>query len=169
MAAMKKTTKKSPAIYPAEGAAAPAFSAPGSNGKTVKLADYKGKRALVLYFYPRDNTSGCTKEACGFRDTLGDFNKEKVEILGVSPDSLNSHSKFIEKYDLPFVLLADEDHKMAEQYGAWQEKSNYGRTYMGIARTTFVIDKAGKIAKVFKNVKAAGHHEKVLEWVRENL
>lgn len=164
----KSAATKAPK-YPKVGTKAPAFSVPGSNGKTVKLSDYKGKKAVVLYFYPKDDTPGCTKEACGFRDTFAKLKRAGVAVLGVSPDSLESHEKFIGKFELPFVLLADEDKKLCEAYGVWQEKSRYGRTYMGVARTTFVIDKQGKIAHVFENVKAAGHEEEVLAWVKENL
>ncbi len=146
---------------PAEGSKAPAFSLPGSNGKTVKLSDLKGG-PVVLYFYPKDNTSGCTVEAQEFRDLDKEFKKAKTTVLGASPDSAESHCKFIEKQKLPFELLADADHAVAEKYGVWGEKSMYGRKYMGIFRTTFLIDKSGKIAKVWRNVKPRGHAAAVL-------
>jgi peroxiredoxin Q/BCP len=155
--------------YPQVGDTAPAFSAPGSNGKTVKLADFKGKKAVVLYFYPRDNTPGCTTEACGFRDVHVKLKRAGVEVIGVSPDSLKSHDKFIDKHALPFVLLSDEDHKLCQAYGVWQQKTMAGRRYLGVVRTTFVIDKGGRVAQVFENVKAAGHEAQVLDWVLANL
>lgn len=161
-------TKARDAGYPATGSKAPDFKAAASNGQTIRLSQFKGK-VVVLYFYPKDNTSGCTKEACGFRDSFKMLQGAGVTVLGVSPDSITSHEKFIAKYQLPFLLLADEDHKIAEAYGVWQQKSLYGRQYMGIARTTFVIDAAGKIAHVFANVKAAGHDQEVLDWIGANL
>lgn len=146
---------------PVVGKPAPPFSLPSSTGKKIALKDLKGK-LVVLYFYPKDDTPGCTQEACGFRDAYRRFEDLGAMLLGVSPDSLAKHEKFIKKYSLPFPLLADEDHSVAEKYGVWQEKSLYGRKYMGIARTTFVIDRAGKIAKVFEKVKPAGHEGEVL-------
>ena len=153
--------------YPAAGSKAPAFAAPASDGSVVKLADLKG-RIVVLYFYPKDNTSGCTKEACGFRDSYKKLTGAGVVLLGVSPDSVKSHEKFISKFDLPFLLLADEDHSLCEAYGVWQQKSMYGRKYMGVARTTFIIDTQGKIAHVFEKVTPAGHEEEVLAWIKQN-
>lgn len=147
---------------PAEGAKAPAFSLPSSSGNTVKSADLKG-RAYVLYFYPKDATSGCTLEAQEFRDRDKDFKKTKVPVYGVSPDSVKSHCKFITKEKLSFELLADVDHKVAEKFGVWGEKSMYGRKYMGIFRTTFLIDKNGKIAKVWEKVTPRGHAQEVLD------
>jgi len=164
---MAKTNAKD-ASYPAVGSKAPDFKATASNGHTIRLSQSRG-RVVVLYFYPKDNTSGCTKEACGFRDTFAKLQSAGVTVLGVSPDTIASHEKFIAKYQLPFLLLADEDHKIAETYGVWQQKSLYGRKYMGIARTTLVIAPAGKIAHVFAGVKAAGHEQEVLEWIRTNL
>ena len=146
---------------PAEGSRAPAFSLPGSTGKTVKLSELKGG-AVVLYFYPKDDTSGCTLEAQEFRDLDKEFKNAKTAVLGVSPDSVESHCKFIEKQKLSFELLADVNHAVAEKYGVWGEKSMYGRKYMGIFRTTFLIDKAGKIAKVWANVKPSRHAAEVL-------
>lgn len=142
------------------GKSAPAFSLDTDAGDKLSLKDLKG-RPVVLYFYPKDDTPGCTVEACEFRDAFPRFKGTKAVILGISPDSVKSHQKFKEKFDLPFTLLADEDHAIAEKYGVWQKKSMYGRTYMGIARTTFVIDKDGKVAKVFEKVKPKGHAEAV--------
>ncbi len=143
------------------GDAAPAFKGVTTSGETVSLKDFKGKR-LVLYFYPKDNTSGCTKEACDFRDNLARVKRKGAAVLGVSPDSVASHAKFTEKYELSFPLLSDPDHAIAEAYGVWVEKSLYGRKYMGIERTTFVIDEKGKIARIFAKVKVAGHVDEVL-------
>lgn len=145
-----------------EGKKAPAFTLPDSDGNKVSLKDFKGKK-VVLYFYPKDNTSGCTKEACSFRDNLPDFRKLDAVILGVSPDSQKSHQKFRDKYELPFTLLSDEDKTVLEKYGVWQEKKMYGKSYMGVVRTTYVIDEGGKIIKVFPKVKVDGHTEEVLK------
>jgi len=142
------------------GKSAPAFSLDTDAGERLSLKDLKG-RPVVLYFYPKDDTPGCTVEACEFRDAFPRFKSTKAVILGISPDSVASHVKFKKKFDLPFTLLADPDHAVAEKYGVWQKKSMYGRTYMGIARTTFVIDKDGKLAKVFEKVKPKGHAEAV--------
>jgi peroxiredoxin Q/BCP len=165
---MAKSKTASAGGYPAVGSPAPDFAAPASGGKTVRLSGLAG-RIVVLYFYPKDNTSGCTKEACGFRDAWEKLRAAGVEVVGVSPDSVKSHEGFAGKYGLPFTLVSDDDKSICRAYGVWQEKSMYGRKYMGVARTTFVIDKKGKIAHVFEKVKAAGHEEEVLEWVRENL
>ena len=146
---------------------APDFSASASNGVTLSLKDFKGQN-VVLYFYPKDDTSGCTVEACEFRDTSKTFDQYNAIVLGVSPDGLDSHQKFIQKFNLPFLLLADEDKKICQDYGVWQEKSMYGKKYMGVARTTFVIDKNGMIVKVFEKVKPQGHSEEVLE-ILKNL
>ena len=145
-----------------EGNKAPAFKLKNQDGKTVSLGDFKGKK-VVLYFYPKDDTSGCTKEACSFRDGFPKFGKLNAEILGVSADSVESHKKFAEKYSLPFTLLSDESKKMIEKYGVWKEKSMYGRKYMGIERTTFIIDEKGKIKKIFSKVKVGDHDKEVLE------
>jgi thioredoxin-dependent peroxiredoxin len=144
------------------GDKAPEFSLESGDGRTVKLKDFKGK-PVVLYFYPKDDTSGCTKEACDFRDTLPVISKKGAVVLGVSPDSTASHAKFAKKYDLTFPLLADPDHAVAEKYGVWVEKSMYGRKYMGIERTTFLIDAKGKIADIWSKVKVPGHVDAVLE------
>jgi peroxiredoxin Q/BCP len=143
------------------GDKAPAFALPADDGSTIALTDLNGKK-VVLYFYPKDDTSGCTKEACGFRDSWRDVQQLGAVVLGVSPDGVASHGKFKQKYSLPFPLLADETHQVAEAYGAWGEKSMYGRKYMGILRSTFVIDEQGRIAKVFEKVKPEGHAAEVL-------
>lgn len=148
------------------GKSAPTFSLDTDAGEKLSLKDLKG-RPVVLYFYPKDDTPGCTVEACEFRDAFPRFKGSKAIILGISPDSVKSHQKFKEKFDLPFTLLADEDHAIAEKYGVWQKKSMYGRTYMGIARTTFVIDKDGKVAKIFEKVKPKGHAEEVEQAIDE--
>jgi peroxiredoxin Q/BCP len=145
-----------------EGSKAPTFKLKNQNGETVSLGDYQGKR-VVLYFYPKDDTSGCTKEACSFRDVFPKFGKLNAEILGVSADSVESHKKFAQKYKLPFTLLSDESKKMIEKYGVWKEKSMYGRKYMGIERTTFIIDDNGIIKKIFPKVKVTEHDKEVLE------
>ena len=146
------------------GSKAPAFSLPADDGTTVSLDSLKG-RVVVLYFYPKDDTSGCTVEACEFRDNYAGVKKTGAVVLGVSPDPVSSHAKFIKKLGLPFHLLADVDHAVAEAYGAWGEKNMYGRKYMGILRTTFIIDGRGRIAKVFEKVKPKGHGPEVLEEV----
>lgn len=148
------------------GDKAPALSLKNGEGKTVKLSDYKGKR-VVLYFYPKDNTPGCTKQACAFRDNSSKFAALNTQVLGVSCDSVESHVKFAEKFLLSFPLLSDPDHAVAEKYGVWKEKMNYGKKYMGLVRTTFLIDEAGKIVKVFNSVKVDGHEEKVLKAIGE--
>ena len=144
-----------------EGSAAPAFKTTDANGETVNLKDFRGKK-VVLYFYPKDDTPGCTKEACSFRDAFSKFKKQGITILGVSPDSEKSHQKFATKYKLPFTLLADTDHSIADAYGVYGEKKFMGRTYMGIHRTTFLIDEKGKIKKVFEKVKPEDHADEVL-------
>jgi len=144
-----------------EGSKAPDFTLPTHDGTKLKLSSLKGA-PVVLYFYPKDDTPGCTREACGFRDAKAKFAKHKAVVLGISPDSPASHEKFRQKYKLPFTLLADEGHAVAEKYGAWREKNMYGKKSMGIARSTFVIDATGKVAKVFKAVKVDGHDEQVL-------
>ncbi len=143
------------------GDKAPDFSLPWSEGGTVSLKSFRGKK-LVLYFYPKDDTSGCTKEACDFRDNLARVNRRGAAILGVSPDSVASHGKFIAKYDLPFPLASDESKEMLKAYGVWKEKSMYGRKYMGVERTTFLIDEQGTIVRIFPKVKVAGHVDEVL-------
>ncbi|MGZ3696810.1 MAG: thioredoxin-dependent thiol peroxidase [Bdellovibrionota bacterium] len=144
-----------------EGSKAPAFTLDSDDGKKVSLKDFKGK-FVVLYFYPKDNTPGCTQEACDFRDSFTRLKKEKMVVLGVSKDDLTSHKKFSEKYSLPFPLLSDESGKVCEAYGVWQEKSLYGRKFMGIVRSTFIIGPDGKIAKIFPKVKVKGHVDEIL-------
>jgi peroxiredoxin Q/BCP len=148
------------------GKRAPAFTLNDQDGKTHKLSDYAGQ-PVVLYFYPKDDTPGCTAETCSFRDNLPKFKKSKAAILGVSILDEKSKAKFAAKYDVNFPLLADADHDIAEKYGVWQEKSRYGRKYMGIARTTYLIDADGKVAKRWDNVKVDGHTDAVLEAVNE--
>jgi peroxiredoxin Q/BCP len=143
------------------GQAAPDFSANNQNGKPLSLGDFKGKK-LVLYFYPKDDTPGCTAEACSLRDHYQTFLAQGYAILGVSPDNEAKHQKFIAKYELPFDLLADTDHAVAEAYGVWVEKSMYGRQYMGIARTTFVIDENGQIADIIEKVNTKEHGPQLL-------
>ena len=148
------------------GKKAPELSLLNQDGKKISLKDYLGKK-VVLYFYPKDDTSGCTKEACNFRDEFPKFTKTKAVILGVSPDSIKSHKKFAEKYDLNFDLLADEEKKVVEKYEVWKEKSMYGRKYMGVERTTFIIDEKGKIKTIFNKVKVDGHNKEVLEALKD--
>ena len=145
-----------------EGAEAPEFTLEFDSGDTVSLAQLRGK-PVVLYFYPRDDTPGCTTEACEFRDAWDDVKKTGAVVLGVSPDTVASHRKFKSKFWLPFPLLADPDHEVAERYGAWGERSMYGRKFQGILRTTFVIGPDGRIRKVFERVKPKGHAAQVLE------
>jgi thioredoxin-dependent peroxiredoxin len=148
---------------PEVGQPAPDFTLASTDDRDVHLSDFKGQQAVVLYFYPRDDTPGCTAEACSFRDLRSLFHEHGAEILGVSTDTVKSHKKFQQKYHLTFPLLADPDHAVADQYGVWQQKRFMGREHMGIARTTFVIDKNGTIKAVFPNVKVEGHADKVLE------
>ena len=145
-----------------DGKKAPDFELQDADEKSTRLSDLKG-RPVVLYFYPKDDTPGCTKEACSFRDSFSKFKKKGIAVLGVSPDSEASHKKFATKYDLPFTLLADPNKEIAEAYGVWGEKKFMGRTYMGVHRTTFLIDEKGKIKKVFEKVKPEDHASEVLE------
>ena len=145
-----------------EGSIAPAFNTKDANGKTVNLKNLRGQK-VVLYFYPKDDTPGCTKEACSFRDAFAEFKKKGITVLGVSPDSEASHKKFETKYKLPFTLLADTDRSIAEAYGVWGEKKFMGRTYMGVHRTTFLIDEKGKIKRIFEKVKPEDHASEVLK------
>lgn len=150
----------------AEGARAPAFRLPSDSGETVALRDFVG-RHVVLYFYPKDDTSGCTTEACGFRDSWARVRKAGAEVLGVSPDGPASHARFRKKYALPFPLLADEDHAVATAYGVWGRKQMYGRSFFGILRTTYLIGPTGRIEKVFPRVRPAGHAAEVLAALAE--
>lgn len=144
-----------------EGKPAPDFELTSDSGDAVKLSELRGK-AVVLYFYPKDDTPGCTAQACAIRDNYDEFAERGAVVLGVSPDSENSHVKFKEKYGLPFTLLADPDHHVADEYGTWVEKKNYGKTYMGVERSTFLIDSDGKVAKVMRRVKPDTHADEVL-------
>ena len=144
------------------GDKAPDFSLINDEGKNVTLKELKGKK-VILYFYPKDDTSGCTKEACSFRDNIKIIEKKNAVVIGVSKDDTKSHQKFKKKYDLPFTLLSDENLDMLKEYDVWKEKSMYGRKYMGIERTTFIIDEKGKIKYIFNKVKVDGHTEEILE------
>ena len=145
------------------GDKAPDFILESNQNNKVSLSDFLGKSEVILYFYPKDNTSGCTKEACSFRDNVQNIEAKNATIIGVSPDNVESHQKFIHKYELNFLLLSDPDHKLAEDYGVWAEKNMYGKKYWGIKRTTFIIGKDGIIKHVFKKVKTAIHGEEVLD------
>lgn len=147
---------------------APDFTLLASNGEKVSLSDFKGKN-VVLYFYPKDMTPGCTTQACDFRDMHEDFAAVDAVILGVSPDPLNKHEKFIEKHGLPFLLLVDDNHEVAEKYGVWKLKKNFGKEYMGIERSTFIIDKEGKLAKEWRKVNVKGHVEEALKFIKDHL
>ena len=149
----------------AAGDAAPKFKLPTDGGGEISLSDFKGK-TLVLYFYPKDDTSGCTKEACAFREHFDAFKAAGAEIVGMSPDPVKKHDKFKEKYDLPFTLASDEEKKTLDAYGVWVEKSMYGRKYMGVERSTFVIGPDGKIQHAWRKVRVPGHVEAVLEAVQ---
>lgn len=156
-----------PASLALEGRKAPAFELPSGDGGTVKLADLVRKGNVVLYFYPKDMTTGCTAEACSFRDNLADVRKLGAQIIGVSADTPASHAKFTDKYELNFPLLSDVDNKVGKLYGVYKMKSMYGRQYMGIERTTFVIDRAGVVRKVFPKVKVTGHTDEVVAALKE--
>lgn len=148
------------------GTKAPDFTLQDQDGKDVSLSDFKGKK-VILYFYPKDNTSGCTKQACAFKELYPDFMEKNAIVLGVSKDSVTSHKKFQEKYELPFELLSDPDHKVIEQYDVWKEKSMYGKKYMGIVRSTYLIDEEGKIEKALEKVKPQQNPEQMLKLVEE--
>ncbi len=148
------------------GAKAPAFSLKDQDNKTVRLSNFKGQ-TVVLYFYPKDDTPGCTKEACAFQESLKEIAKAGAVVIGVSPDTPESHTKFREKYGLSFPLLADIDHAVAEKYGAWREKNMYGKKSMGIQRSTFLIGPDGKVKKVWPKVSVDGHADQVLEGLRD--
>jgi thioredoxin-dependent peroxiredoxin len=148
-----------------EGKKAPAFTLISDEGKKVSLKDFKGQ-CVVLYFYPKDNTPGCTQESCDFRDSFARFKKAGAAVLGISKDSVQSHEKFKAKHDFPFSLLSDSEGKVCESYGVWQEKSLYGRKFMGIVRSTVIIDAAGKIAKIYPKVKVKGHVDEVLSFLQ---
>lgn len=150
------------------GKQAPDFKLQNQAGDTVSLREFRGKN-VVLYFYPKDMTPGCTTEACDFRDHHESFQDVDAVILGISPDPASRHQKFMEKHDLPFMLLADEDHEVAEKYGVWKLKKNFGKEYYGIERSTFIIDKHGIVQKEYRKVSVKGHVEAALSYIRENL
>ncbi|GAB7389337.1 thioredoxin-dependent thiol peroxidase [Bacillaceae bacterium] len=150
------------------GEPVPDFTLPASNGEAVSLSDFRGKN-VVLYFYPKDMTPGCTNEACDFRDHHAAFADCNTVVIGVSADELPSHAKFIEKHQLPFLLLSDTDHQVCERFGVWKRKKNFGKEYMGIERSTFLIDKEGRLVKEWRNVKVNGHVQEVLNYVKEHL
>ena len=145
------------------GQPAPQFKLPSSTGKSVALADLIGKRRVILFFYPKADTPGCTTEACGFRDALPRFDSAQVAVLGISPDPVEDVTRFGQKFNIPYPLLADADHAVAERYGVWQEKSLYGKRYWGVVRTTFVIGLDGRIERVFEKVKPEGHQREVMQ------
>jgi len=159
----RKSSKTAPLK---EGDKLPRFSLPADDGSVITSDSLKG-RNTVLYFYPKDDTSGCTKEACEFRDAFPRFSQTDARIIGVSPDSVESHRKFKAKYELPFQLLADEKHSLADAFGVWKEKSMYGRKFMGIERTTVIIDSDGRVARIFPKVSVAGHVAEVEDSLRE--
>ncbi|AJY74366.1 thioredoxin-dependent thiol peroxidase [Paenibacillus beijingensis] len=146
------------------GQQVPDFTLPSASGEQVSLSDYSGKK-VVLYFYPKDMTPTCTKESCDFRDAHPSFGEAGAVVLGISPDNVKSHRKFADKHELPFPLLADTEHKVSELFGVWQLKKMFGREYMGVVRSTFLIDEQGKLAKAWRGVKVAGHTQAVLESV----
>jgi len=150
------------------GEKAPDFVLMSTNGEQVSLASMKGKN-VVLYFYPKDMTPGCTTEACDFRDQHKNFEELDAVILGVSPDPIDKHHKFIDKHGLPFLLLADEDHSVAEEYGVWTLKKNFGKEYMGIERSTFIINKEGMLVKEYRKVRVKGHVEEALSFIKEKM
>jgi peroxiredoxin Q/BCP len=147
------------------GTQAPSFELTDQHGDVHRLSDYQGQ-TIVIYFYPKDDTPGCTKEACSFRDAYQDFRDAGVEILGISPDSEKSHKKFVDKFDLPFILLSDPDHAVCEAYGVWGLKKYMGREYEGVYRTTFIIGPKGEIKRVFENVQPSEHSQEVLEEIK---
>jgi thioredoxin-dependent peroxiredoxin len=155
-------------LLPVIGKPAPDFTLPSTTGEPISLKQYKGKKTVVLYFYPKDETPGCTKEACSFRDLNEEMEKNNVVILGVSTDPLESHHAFREKHKLPFILLSDEDAAVSKQYGVYKQKNLYGKKYLGIERTTFIVDRTGRIAQIYPRVKVDGHAQDVMEFVRED-
>lgn len=165
--AKKKATKsKDKSVELKVGQKAPDFTLPSDTGEKVSLKDFRGKK-VVLYFYPKDDTPGCTKEACSFRDNINQILERGAVVIGVSADSVESHKRFKEKYNLNFPLLSDEKHKVLEKYGVWKERNLYGKKFMGTERTTFIIDENGKIAHIFRKVKVDGHTEEVLKKLDE--
>jgi peroxiredoxin Q/BCP len=156
------------ALLPVIGKPAPDFSLPSTSGENISLRQFKGKKTVVLYFYPKDETPGCTREACDFRDHTPELEKANVVVLGVSTDNLESHRHFREKHSLPFPLLADEDATVSKMYGVYKQRNLYGKKYLGIERTTFVIDRTGRVAQIYPKVKVDGHIKDVLEFVSED-
>ncbi len=152
--------KRQKYAQPQLGRLAPDFELPATNGDAVRLSDYRGRK-VVLYFYPKDMTEACTQQACDFRDASSEYEGLNAVVLGISTDELKRHYKFTEKYELPFLLLSDPDHRVCELYGVWQEKQLYGRTYMGIVRSTFLIDERGKLAREWRNIRVKGHADNV--------
>jgi peroxiredoxin Q/BCP len=152
-------------VLPVIGRPAPDFNLPSTSGENITLRQFKGKKTVVLYFYPKDETPGCTREACDFRDHSEEFERAGVVVLGVSTDSLESHQHFREKQKLPFPLLSDEDGTVSKLYGVYKQKNLYGKKYLGIERTTFVIDRTGRVAQIWPKVKVDGHIQDVLEFV----
>jgi thioredoxin-dependent peroxiredoxin len=150
------------------GRPAPDFTLPSTTGEPISLKQYKGKKTVILYFYPKDETPGCTKEACGFRDLAAEFERFNTVILGVSTDPMESHLAFRDKHKLPFPLLSDEDATVSKQFGVYKQRNLYGKKYMGIERTTFVIDRTGRIAQIYPKVKVEGHVQDLLEFVGED-
>jgi len=148
------------------GQKAPSFTLPNEQQESISLSDFAGKK-VILYFYPKDMTPGCTTEACDFRDAHQDFSDLNAVVIGISPDPVARHTKFIDKYELPFSLLADEDHAVAEAYGVWQLKKNFGKEYMGIVRSTFLIDEQGQVISEWRNVRVKDHINTVLTTLRE--
>jgi len=156
------------ALLPVIGKPAPDFTLPSTTGENISLRQYKGKKTVVLYFYPKDETPGCTREACDFRDHSAEFEKLNVVVLGISNDNMELHQHFREKHKLPFPLLSDEDASVSKMFGVYKQKNLYGKKYMGIERTTFVIDRTGRIAQIYSKVKVDGHIKDVLEFVGED-
>ena len=155
-------------LLPVIGRPAPDFTLPSSSGEPISLKQFKGKKTVILYFYPKDETPGCTKEACAFRDAFSEFENHNTVILGVSTDPMDSHHAFRDKHHLPFPLLADEDAAVSKLYGVYKQKNLYGKKYMGIERTTFIIDKTGRVAQIWPKVKVDGHIQDVMEFVSED-
>ena len=155
-------------LLPVIGKPAPDFSLPSTTGENISLKQYKGKKTVILYFYPKDETTGCTKEACDLRDHTEELERQNVVILGVSTDGMESHNHFREKHRLPFPLLSDEDAAVSKMFGVYKMKNLYGKKYMGIKRTTFIIDRTGRIAQIYPKVKFEGHIQDLLEFVRED-
>jgi peroxiredoxin Q/BCP len=155
-------------LLPVIGKPAPDFTLPSTSGESVSLRSFKGKKTVILYFYPKDETPGCTREACDFRDHHAELEQHQVVVLGVSTDGLESHRHFIDKHQLPFTLLADEDAAVSKMYGVYKQKNLYGKKYMGIERTTFIIDRTGRVAQIYPKVKVDGHIQNLLEFVGED-